>query len=184
MSKFNFTDKLGVEWDLSLDLASAEAIDSADFKAVTDVEFVFLTPDRDFFAELFANKRLAAAIAYVVIKQTQLNKLQKDIEAASATSDEEYQVLFVRRLNGPALRDMHRAVLEAVADFFPEMQTVLSNLLKKMDKVNLRLEKELTEMDQDLEAHLDQELDKALAEAKSSLPKLREKLRGETSTAP
>jgi hypothetical protein len=184
MSQFTFKDKLGTEWDLSLDLASAQEIDRSDYSQVTKVEFVFLTPDRDFFAELFANKPLAAALAYTIIKTSSPEKLKSILPVDESFTDEEVQMIFVRRLNGPALRDMHRSVLEAVADFFPEMQTALSSLLKKMDKVNNRLQQEVAEMDKIAEDYLEQEMDKALAEAKSKMPELAERLRGGVSTSP
>lgn len=183
MSKFTFQDKLGVEWDLSLDLASAEAIDKSDYSQVTDIEFVFLTPDKEFFAELFANKKLAAALAYTIVKQTQLDKLSADIEKYGVSTDEGKQILFARRLGGAALRDMHRAMLESVADFFPEMQTALSSLINNMDKVNKRLQTEVEALDKQMESYLDSEMDKALAEAKKQMPELERRLRGETSIA-
>ena len=159
-------------------------IDASDYSQITRVQFVFLTPDKEFFAELFANKNLAAAIAYTIIKDNQLEQLEEDIEKHDAKTDEEYQMLFVRRLNGPALRDMHRALLESVADFFPEMQTALSSLLKQMDKVNERLRTEVEQMDNQLSYYIETEMDKLLKEEKEKLSKLSGNQLGVGSTSP
>lgn len=178
MSSFSFQDKHGTDWDLSLTMASAKNIDKVDYSELTDVQFSFLVPDRDFFAEVFANKALVGALTFAIIEVDQLDKL----DAPAGASREELELYFLKRLNGKSTRDMHRALLEAMADFFPEMETVLHTLVKRMDKVNSRLQKEMTEMAGQADLQFEKEIDKAFQKSRQELAEKLDEGSGEVST--
>lgn len=179
---FAFTDKHGMEWDLSIDLATARVIDRSDYtsEGVTKLQFAFLSPDREFFGEIFNNRGLASALAYTIAKAT--GQLERRLpEYNSDWNDEELQYQFAKCLNGQALRDLHVAVLRAVGDFFPEHKTVLSMLETRQQKVIQRLAVETEAMAADLDQHLDRELTKGIKALRSNVKSV---TLGETSTSP
>lgn len=176
MSELSFTDKRGTEWDLTITLASARAIDEVDYSNLTDVKFSFLSPDKEFFQEIFVNKGLAGAIAFSVISVDQLHKLG---ESKDRKLDE---LEFLSRLDGKTVRKMHTALMNAIADFFPEMETVLRNLVQKMEKVNSRLQKEMTSMAEMSETHFDLEIEKAIEKTKKEMKERFGETHGESST--
>jgi hypothetical protein len=180
MSEFTFKDKHGTEWDLALTLGAAKLIDAVQYDNVTNVQFSFLNPDRDFFQEIFHNKGLIGAIAFQIISYSQLDKL--DDGRFVGTTREEQELAFLSRLDGKSIRTMHLALLNAMADFFPEMETVLRNLIQKMDKVNNRLQKELSQMAEMTEAQFDQEIETAIAKTKKEIAKNLADLRGDSSS--
>ncbi len=176
MSELSFTDKRGTEWDLTITLASAKVIDSVSYENLTDVKFSFISPDKEFFQEIFVNKALAGAIAFSIISVDQLDKL------GESKSREIAELEFLSRLDGKTVRKMHTALMNAIADFFPEMETVLRNLIQKMEKVNNRLQKEMTSMAEISEAQFDQEIEKAIEKTKKEMKEQFGKLHGESST--
>jgi hypothetical protein len=182
---FTFTDKYGVEWDLSLDLASAKRIDNTDFSEVTEIKFAFLNPEREFFAELFQNVSFAAAMAFVIV-QDQLDKLlprvQEDIDGEP--NREVLELYFIKGLSGQALRDLHRTLLRAVGDFFPGQQTVLSIFQTKLEKIETRLQAEMEALAPEMDRKLDEEMENRSAGATQELSnKLKQPL-GEMSSSP
>lgn len=178
MSGLSFQDKTGTEWDLSLTMASAKNIDKVDYSNLTDIQFSFLSPDREFFAEVFSNKALVGAITFAVIEVDQLDKLG----APAGTPREELELLFLKRLNGKSSNQMHRALLEAMADFFPEMETVLQTLVKRMDKVSSRLQKEMTELTDQADQEFERQIEQAISKTRQELAEKLKESSGVTST--
>lgn len=183
-NEYTFQDRFNTVWDLKIDFATARILDKWNFNEVTALKFSFLKPDREWFSEVFSNRPMAVAIAYAICRSRDdfFEKLSQNTEVTvdqlTREDDELCELTFMRRMDGKALKDCHRTLLKAIADFFPEQQTVLLSLVSKMDKVQERLKIELDQMDGELDKVLSSEMDQAVAESRRKLAEISSGQRG------
>lgn len=173
---FKYTDTEQKEWDLKITLATARTIDASDYSSVTKIKFAFLQPEQDLFSEVFSNVQFAVALAWTIV-QDQLpanySFSPKSLQDEAVMSDAELR--FVSAMDGNVLQKAKQALMESLADFFPEQRTVLLTLQNKIEKARKLLDLELESLDEEMDKMIIAEIKKGTSEA------LR-KARGETST--
>lgn len=165
---FTFTDKLGREWDVSLDMAGAHRIDNSDFSALSDEEFTFVNPDKRTFMLLLSDSSLLFAMVWAVVQPQVKRNLDIDLEddtvdlATLTKRKEQAEIEFLSGLNGRAIREGREAFWRAIADFFPEHQTVLLALMRQFDLTHRKLAEKMGLIEEKLHVKLDHEMDKGL----------------------
>lgn len=173
---FTFKDTKEREWDLKINMGIAQVIDKSDFSSVTKLKFAFLQPDQEFFGEVFSNVQLQVAMAWAIVQP----QLSKNFGVPSPIPQEKLELLeykFVEGLDGDSLQELKQALMESIADFFPEQRTVLLTLQTKFKKTMKMAELEFLAMDKVLDEAIEKEIKTAASEAVK-------KLRGEDTTEP
>lgn len=107
-----FTDKRGRTWDLHFTLADARRVDRSDFSEITDKKVSLLNMEADDFQALFLDPSLRSAVIWALV--------QPKAEAENITEDD-----FAEGFDGRTLSDSRDALMEGLADFFPERRTSL-----------------------------------------------------------
>jgi len=175
---YKYTDLEKKEWDLKITLGTARRIEASDYGEVTKIQFAFLQPDQELFAEVFSNVQFAMALAWTIIQPQIHNnyslspeKLQDPAIASEA------EMRFVDAMDGDVLQAAKQALMESLADFFPDQRTVLLTLQNKMKKARKLIEMELENVDGVLDEMMMNEIKRGTSAALG-------KMRGEDSTKP
>lgn len=159
-----FTDAKGREWDCRLTLASARRVDDSDFSALTDKEFSVLRPDRELFGELLTNTPLAFAVVWAIV-YPQANRI-----ADFPTDYDAAEMEFLEGLDGSAMTRGRQALWRSLADFFPDLKTALSTLIRQTEAGRNRINERMAGMEDRIEAMMNQEIDKGFKELEALLP--------------
>lgn len=167
VDRFEFTDKAGNSWDVSLDLAGARRIDNSDFSSLTDEEFSIVKPDKRTFMLILDNSSLLFAMIWAVVQPQVKEKLgvdpEEDLEKAEAA--------FLTNMNGRAIEEGREAFWQAIADFFPEHRTVLLNLMRQFGRAHQRVAEKIGELESHMSKMVDLEVDKGMAKLKEEMEK-------------
>lgn len=164
MTKRQFTDATGRTWDVSLDALAAIRIDDSDFSALTDRRFSFLDPGKDDLLHVLTRTRLLLAVIWAIV--------QPQIEPGTKETD------FLRSLNGDAIDAAREALIEACADFFPDVRSVLSTYLQTLRDAKQQYQAQMTAMAPEIQAALAKDVETGLAEVRQKLAHL--KTRGDS----
>lgn len=157
LTSTQFKDTEGLIWDCKLNLGAAKRVTNSDFTLVAEIKVNMLTqPSQELVSELLLNKGLAMAVVWAII--------QPQASAANDLTEDE----FCEAIDGPVAEAATTALMEALADFFPEMRIFLSRSREMMKEVAKRLEGKLDQMRPEVLERMDQmmeeELQKTLTE--------------------
>lgn len=206
-----FTDKKGRTWDVALDLLTARRVDASDFSAyIGDRKFSILEPEKPLIHRLISDAPFMFAVIWAMVQEQAANKHQVYL-AAKANYDQrgnrpgvvqppfdppadcflfspkenpaEAELEFVSGVNGPTIKAAREAIVASLSDFFPELQTVLSLLVKQFQKMETKAAVKLQETEPLLEEWMDEEFEAGLKKMKEELRKTREERLGKISTA-
>lgn len=156
-----FQDSKGRTWELSLSLAAAQRIEGCDFSDLTDQEISILNiHEVDCLDTVVRNAPVIFACIYCCIKP--------QADAQGVTQDE-----FAESIDGNAVIEGKEAWVEELAAFFPELRTVLLQMLETqkqgLEKIQKRSKKMAKKMVDKIGTDLDSQLDKAEREAEKTL---------------
>lgn len=152
-----YRDRFGRMIDLHITLATMQDLESCDFGNLTDKDVSFLSPNEDLFRELMENAPFMTAAVFVIAKdqfreymETEANAdgvsdRDKKRKLASLTDDDKLSYLFLDSIDGKVKDGMRRAFYEAMADFFPQMGSLLLNLVTTQEQAESELTKKLNE---------------------------------------
>lgn len=181
-----FKDRFGREWDLALDFAICRRIDASDFSEVEgeDGKFSILNPKQEtLFKLLLSNTGLLFSIIWVII--------QEQVEAQHAAGSfpispkedlARAEAEFAKGINGPVIKAAREAFVNAVSDFFPDLQTVLSTWATQASMVREKVEQKIHRMNPTVEKLVDMELDKGIEKLIAELEKTHDAKPGDTSS--
>lgn len=162
-----FIDKFDRKWEFQITLATARAIDNSDFSSVSNLEFAFIDGDKEFFQEVLTNTQFSVALVWAIICNTYGHDNIKELLKQPTLEDAE--LAFISGIDGRTLKDLKKALFEALVDFFQDRATVLSVVQKKLEKAQMMLNLEIQEMDQILDKKLEQEVKAARKHAEDEL---------------
>lgn len=183
-----FKDSEGDVWSLKITLAEARLIDQANYEEVTKVPFSIMEPSRDFFGEVAQNVNFAMFMAYVIVREQFIEKLNLKVDDSKAGQDgfiteDKAQTLFVKRLDGDAIHSARGALLRALADFIPSQRTALLRAQDSMEKATARLNMEMASLAGQIDQVVAQRLDQGAQELRSHVENFSREA-GVTSTPP
>lgn len=183
----SFRDRFGKDWNVDLCLSHAYELENYDFQGSRE-KVSIINPTPEFFSRELTDVKLILGIAWIVlqdqikghnetppippltveeIKTLPTEKLQEEKTRRVAAKPITNELDFTRRLDGKATAAMKVAVWGAVANFFPEMTTMLTALIGRFSHVNQRANSRLsTEIETRLsDAKVDEMIDKAISDA-------------------
>lgn len=173
-----FKDRKGREWDLTLTLGSARRIDKSDYSEVTDFEFSVLEPRREFFSELLRDANLSFAIAWTIVQGEQVKRnMGIDLDDPKLSPEEREKLYadaewdFIDSLDGQAMFNGREVLLGAFADFFPEIQTVLSTLMVRWKTAYQRMGMKIQALGPEVDKMIEAEMDTGLKDLMERLKK-------------
>lgn len=176
-----------------------------------DYKFSILKPDRVLYGKLITDAPFLFAIIWAMVqdqaeaKYTVHLSAQTDYDSRGSLSkyadrdsgfsftppadsfptspkeQEAAELEFVSGVNGPTIEAARNAIIEALADFFPEQRTVLSTLMRQSKKLSEKVGKKMEESEPLMDSLLDEELDLGIKQLQASLLKTRETRLGEMS---
>ncbi len=175
---FTFKDSKNREWDVTLNLGAAQRIDNSDFSKLLPPgtqQPSFTNMDKELLLSIFDKPSLLFAMIWAVVQpQVPKNIPQEDYKAA--------ELEFVESIDGKARNAGRKAFLDACGDFFPELRTALSTLGNQWSRLQSQVEQEIVAVEPELQARLDREVKRGLANLRRELASDEEKA-GEKSTA-
>jgi len=130
LSEYSFMDTKGRIWNCKLTLAIAQKIDGTDFSEITDLEFVFLQPDEEFFKEIFTNVRLQFALIWVIVRD-QNPEVQDEFE-------------FTEALDGNSVTLGREALFESLSDFFLDQRNFLQLLKQQRESLKRIMDEKMS----------------------------------------
>lgn len=163
---FQFTDCLGRTWDLTLTLAIAERVDKSDFSTITDKPICILDTGKADFQLYFHNQRLLAALCFIICKE-QWGQLPQ----VNGTDDNALSVEFAKGFRGNTFASARKALGEALADFFPDLKTIILKSLEQNQKLVDQINAQVTEVTNLAEEMLPEEMQAIFEPLKQALRK-------------
>lgn len=118
-----FTDALGNEWDLTINMGAAERIERADFSAIiTSRKVSFFNPDKDFLNSVITDMRCIALMIWCIIKPKadKLGILHHRVYDGEKQTSPDDAVYFEDMLGGDTLYAAKSAFWEACSVFFQQ----------------------------------------------------------------
>ena len=176
----HFTDRKGREWDLTLDLRTARYVDTCDFSNYIPEKFSILRPDKKLFWTFFEDTGLLFAIVWAIVQEQAITLHAAGAFPCSPKEEPEAAELeFVSGINGKARDEGRQAFVEALTDFFPEQETVLSTLTRKLSEMQTKIEKRIKETEPLLDEITELEMDEAVEKMRKMI---RDRKAGATSS--
>jgi hypothetical protein len=175
----HFTDRKGREWDLTLDLRTARYIDTCDFSNFVPEKFSILRPDKKLFWTFFEDSGLLFAIVWAIVQEQAESYHRVGAFPSPKEEPAAAELEFVSGINGKAREEGRQAFVEALTDFFPEQETVLSTLTRKLAQMRTKIETRIKETEPLLDEITDLEMDEAVEKMKKMI---RDRKAGATSS--
>jgi hypothetical protein len=177
-----FTDRKGRTWDLSLNLGIAREIDASSFKGYYEPTFSFIKPEKQVFSAMISDQKFMWAVIWALVQRQARQKFREgsflfgpysdpdptqvrpttpsETDEAFKTHYDAAELEFVEGLDGKAMTEGRKAFWRSLSDFFPDQATVLSLLERQYDRLRMKVNESVTEMEQDMETSLDEALEK------------------------
>lgn len=184
-----FTDRKGRTWDLSLDLFVARRVDASDFSIFQqegEEPFSILRPDRAILHRLCLTDGpfLYAVIWAIVVEQAEAGfaAQPQTFPVSPKENPQAAEQEFVRGANGAVLEAARKAYSEAIVDFFPELQIVLSTLMNQAAMVRKKVAEKMDRVNPLIDQLVDAELEMGLKKMEAQLSQRQNETVGNTST--
>lgn len=195
--ELTFRDTKDNLWDLKLNLYIAERVDASDFSAVSQTEFSFLSPEKEFFQEVYTNTSLAMALVWAIVQDQVDDNLIKPLADKADVSLEEFkensldstidlELEFIKCIDGDVLQAAKTSLLRALADFFPQHRIVLLQFLNQLEKMIALTDLQMSTVLPEVAEHMEKEFQEACQQLKRDMVegKPMSDLLGENSTEP
>lgn len=171
MPDTTFKDSVGRTWDVALNLGGARRIDQSDFSLLTDEKFSIINAKKETFAGLLNNPSLLFAIIWALV-QPQAQKMYKRWIVANSPDDcppdcfpfdpiakaEEAEIEFISSINGPVKEAGTEAFWRSLGDFFPDLETALSLMMKHYRRGKQELSAKVADLEEEMGAAVDQKV--------------------------
>lgn len=168
LKEFEFVDRQGRIWDLTMTMGAAHLIDHSDYSALSPKKISILNPDKETFSRLMEDSNLLWAVIWTIV-QPQVERIlgidpKKDYDKAEQE--------FLLALDGPAIQRGKTAFWRAVADFFPDQKTALLALLQGQEAAQKELNEEIATMMPDIQQMMSEETKAEIKRLKKQLAEL------------
>jgi hypothetical protein len=116
-------------------------------------------------------EKFNASTPVVVQKQQHARAELKYSELNRSLVPIENEMDFAERIDGNSLLALKAAVLEVMADFFPQMRTTLKTIVERMNRVTETIDKRISQevMDQLSDENINSQIEEKLKEARISV---------------
>lgn len=180
----SFTDRKGRVWNVDLDLRIARQIDKSDFSSYYDRPFSILNPESHLLQKLLRDGPFLFAIIWAMVQEQAQDKYAEHIRLLDAgvkpertfpvspiEDPEAAEVEFVSGVNGPTIEAGRAAMVEAIADFFPDLKIALSTIINQSKRLSETVGRKLQETEPMLQELLEQQFNKEVEKVKQELLK-------------
>lgn len=183
----SFQDSKGRLWELELDILTCRCIDKSDFSAYYDEPFSMFKLEKEVVKKLLTDSSFAFAIIWAIVQPQAKEKYQLFLNNNGAIDSfptdpanaEEAEIEFVSAINYKAKDEGQKALLEALADFFPELKTVLYTVSQQMTVAMSKIEEGTKQIIPLLTEMMDRDLNRGIEEMKRELRKTQDHQAGE-----
>ena len=145
-------------WDLKINLKIARFVDASDFTNYSSMEFSMVSVSREFFEEILRNPNFMVAVIWAIVQPQVKDNLGIDPKEEY----EEAELAFAEKFDGDTLDNARRALLSALADFYPGQRTVLSILVRQEKKAKKIAEKHVQNLESSLEKAIKHQMSDAM----------------------